>query len=237
MKAIKTASIFLFMLTFFSRLALAISSLEVQPPVTLEEKTASSAERQTPGLIKTSNKATPPSQKVENLTNVKASHSNIKPQDFLFPFGLSERAFLGNSRRSNCPRDIKRAVYTYSQGNNVNPYLVLGLIDTESNCNPNAISTAGAKGLMQITHSAEREYHKITGRPIQSNKFNIYYNIDVGTVYFNHLLRFYRNDLHAALVHYNAGGAPYRRALAAGKNTVQSSYSQKVVNRWQLVSF
>lgn len=177
------------------------------------------------------------SQNLTNKSGNNLSQGNSVPKDYSFPSNLKESDFLSQSNESACTTNIKKVVYRQSKAQNMNPYLILGVIDIESSCNPNAISEVGAKGLMQIMHSAELEYHNITGKPIRPQKFDVNYNVEVGTVYLKHLLRTYRNDLHAALVHYNAGGGPYRRAMSEGRRVVQSGYSHKVVNRWQTIAF
>lgn len=110
---------------------------------------------------------------------------------------------------------IKRYIYPYNHSEivnkfsykyNLDPFLVLAVIKTESNFNEEAESTKGAKGLMQIMDS--------TGEWIASkvgvNNFspNMLYepevNIEFGCWYLNNLLNEFE-DLSLALAAYNGG--------------------------------
>lgn len=162
-----------------------------------------------------------------NITKVEFEH-NI-PQNYLFPQnGFTEKQFLEKVSDSPCSNRIKRKVYEISKESNINPFLIMSIIEIESTCNTRATSSVGARGLMQIMPSAEQEYRRITGQTFRASKYDIDYNIRVGTVYLKHLIDVYNQDLHSALVHYNAGGRLHRRAQVSG-GIVCSRYSNNVV--------
>jgi soluble lytic murein transglycosylase-like protein len=80
----------------------------------------------------------------------------------------------------------------------LDPNLIRAVIRTESNFNPNAVSSAGAKGLMQIMDFNSRAMGV-------SNPFDPVQNIDAGTRILKGNLEKY-GDLGRTLAAYNAGG-------------------------------
>jgi soluble lytic murein transglycosylase-like protein len=78
------------------------------------------------------------------------------------------------------------------------PELVLAVIEVESNFNPWAISSAGARGLMQVMPFWMKEI----GRPGDS-LFRVQTNLRYGCTILKYYLDRERNNLHAALKRYN----------------------------------
>ncbi len=76
--------------------------------------------------------------------------------------------------------------------------LIKAMIKVESDFNPKAVSTAGAKGLMQIMP----QNYPLLGI---TNPFHPGQNIMGGTRYFRQLLDHFNGHLHFALAAYNAG--------------------------------
>ncbi len=110
---------------------------------------------------------------------------------------------------------IKRYIYPYKYGEivdkysyeyNLDPFLVLAVIKTESNFNTDAESSKGAKGLMQIMDSTG----EWVGSKLEVDNFNtnmLYepeINIEFGCWYLNNLLKEF-GDLSLALAAYNGG--------------------------------
>lgn len=80
----------------------------------------------------------------------------------------------------------------------VSPALILAVAAQESGFNPQAVSSAGAKGLMQLMPATAREMGV-------SNPFNPRQSIWGGTRYLAQLIRHYRGKVRLALAAYNAG--------------------------------
>lgn len=105
------------------------------------------------------------------------------------------------------------------------PSLILGIIQTESDFNENCVSSVGCYGLMQL----HPRWH---GTGLSSAD-----NLRVGIAEIDRLVRKYDGNIHMALVAYNCGetGA-YNSYFSKGEYT--SGYSRKVVSRaekWQAI--
>lgn len=88
----------------------------------------------------------------------------------------------------------------------LDPQMVLGLIQVESAFRKHALSTAGARGLMQVMPFWVKEI----GQP-QDNLFHLRTNLRYGCVIFKHYLDLERGDYFRALGRYNGslGQAEY----------------------------
>jgi soluble lytic murein transglycosylase-like protein len=80
----------------------------------------------------------------------------------------------------------------------IDPELIRGVIRTESGFQSNAVSSAGAKGLMQLMDATAR------GLGV-TNSLDPQQNIDGGSKYLSYLLRKYNGNEQVALAAYNAG--------------------------------
>lgn len=89
-------------------------------------------------------------------------------------------------------------IATAAAKHNVDPAIVKAVIQTESGFRPDAESSAGAKGLMQLMDGTARGLGVI-------NSFDPAQNIEGGTKYLAYLLRKYDGHLPVALSAYNAG--------------------------------
>jgi hypothetical protein len=83
----------------------------------------------------------------------------------------------------------------------VDPALIEAVIQQESGWNPRAVSSAGARGLMQLMPESCRQ----NGLDPNTTCFNPYQNIMAGTRELAEYLQKYHNNLVFALAAYNAG--------------------------------
>lgn len=96
------------------------------------------------------------------------------------------------------------------------PDLVLGVVQVESNFRKYAVSSAGARGFMQVMPF----WTQVIGSP-DHNLFHLRTGLRYGCTILRHYLDIERGDMYRALARYNG---------SLGKN---SGYSEKVLGAWR----
>ena len=96
------------------------------------------------------------------------------------------------------PAEFEQLIKTCSDKYGVNPCLVKAVIHAESGYNPNAVSSKGASGLMQLMPATAKSL-KVADR------FNPKDNVEGGVKYLRFLLDTFRGDVSLAVAAYNAG--------------------------------
>jgi soluble lytic murein transglycosylase-like protein len=94
--------------------------------------------------------------------------------------------------------DLEDIINQASQTYNIPAKLIKSVIKHESNFNPNAVSSAGAAGLMQLMPKTARSLG--ADNPLDPEQ-----NILAGSKYLKQMLVKYDNDINLALAAYNAG--------------------------------
>jgi soluble lytic murein transglycosylase-like protein len=96
------------------------------------------------------------------------------------------------------PAEFEQLIRTCSDKYGVNICLVKAVIHAESGYNPNAVSSKGASGLMQLMPGTAKSL-KVADR------FNPKDNVEGGVKYLRFLLDTFRGDVSMAVAAYNAG--------------------------------
>lgn len=107
------------------------------------------------------------------------------------------------------PLDYQDQIIKYSKEFNVDPTLMAGVIYSESHFNKDAVSRAGARGLMQIMPPTGASIaSRIGDNSYTPDKlFDPDTNIRYGAWYLRYLLDNYSGNVNASLAGYNGGGA------------------------------
>jgi soluble lytic murein transglycosylase-like protein len=100
--------------------------------------------------------------------------------------------------------DFRAYINAASTLHKIDPALVEAVIKVESDFNPNAVSRAGATGLMQLMEKTASHYQV-------TNRFNPRQNIDGGVAHLRDLMDRYDSDLPMVLAAYNAGATAVTR--------------------------
>ncbi len=127
---------------------------------------------------------------------------------------------------------INEAVSKYSKEYGVDEKLIHAVIKQESNYNANAVSSAGAMGLMQLMPATAKD------RGVK-NPYNIEENIAGGVKHLKEYLSRYNNNIEMALMAYNAGpGTVSRRGVESVEDLYKmpretQNYVKKVMNSYR----
>jgi len=127
-----------------------------------------------------------------NSGSISAGRSNTAKSDTSFS------SYIDNA---NSLDDIFRRA---SQKYNVPIKLLKAVAKAESNFNPNAVSRAGAQGVMQLMPATAKELGVV-------NPFDPEQNIMGGAKYLSGLLKKYDGDVRLALAAYNAGSGNVKK--------------------------
>ena len=109
-------------------------------------------------------------------------------------------------KRFNFKSPYNYLIENISRREGVDPYLIKCIIKIESNFKADAVSVAGAMGLMQIMQHIAR-YYKVKD-PLDPEE-----NLTTGIRHFKSLLKYFRNDIPLALAAYHAGIGRVRKKM------------------------
>jgi len=125
------------------------------------------------------------------------------------------------------PLKYQELVFSYSEFNGIDPYLVFAVIKAESSFNPYAKSKKDAMGLMQITENTAK--WGAESMDIKSFKIEDLYdpetNIRIGCWYIKQLMVEFKNDIDLVLAAYNGGSGNVNEWL---RNNTYSKTGKKL---------
>lgn len=150
--------------------------------------------------------------------NINVNLNNESLKDI---FGLETLNSSQNSNKvkatnkdKNINERIESAIEKSAKKYGVDQNLIRAIIKVESNFNPNSVSRAGAKGLMQLMP------FNCTDLGIK-DPFNIEQNIDGGTRHIKEYLKMHGGNVQMALMAYNGGPG---RMASRGVNSINDLY-------------
>lgn len=147
----------------------------------------------------------------------------------------NESTIEGNEDSSVDVEKIYSTVDKYSQKYGVDRNLILAIIKQESNFNPNAVSSAGAKGLMQLMDFNSEAYGL-------TNPFDIDENIEAGVKHIKDYINMFDGNLEMALMAYNGGqGTMERRGVKSSSDLYKmpqetQNYVPKILENYRYYS-
>ena len=118
-------------------------------------------------------------------------------------------------------------ILTATIGTNVSPALVLAVIGIESAGKPDAISSAGAKGLMQLIPATAERFGVLDSADAAQN-------IKGGVAYLDWLMKRFNNDPLMVLAAYNAGEGAVDANSGIPPFPETRDYVPKVLAAWQV---
>jgi len=131
---------------------------------------------------------------------------------------------------------LSEIILAESSKYDIDPLLLLAIIETESSFSNSAVSNKNARGLMQIVpetakaianaEEIEWEGYKTLHTPAT--------NIRIGTYYFKKLLKRFDGDVELALAAYNNGPTRVAKLIRDGE-APPSKYSRKVLRAYKRI--
>ena len=134
------------------------------------------------------------------------------------------------ARAQTSPIFAERCVEHYAAHYGVPPELIAALIDVESRWDPNAVSSKGALGLMQLMPATARHFGAF--RPFDPEE-----NIAAGTRYVTTLMWEFHGDLRLVTASYYAGDRWISRKQLNYRNPDVVAYVQAVRCRYLIRKF
>lgn len=165
-------------------------------------------------------------EKAKLNDSVRAGISEI--DDIYHIISLHRTAMSSRTRR-----ELATVIRDKAKEYQMDPYLILAVIRTESAFDPQAVSPMGAEGLMQVMPAVGEELAAGLSLPFRGEHplYNPILNVQLGTHFLATLIQHFKGDLVLALQAYNRGPNLVRRAVFAG-DSIPTDYVESVMNNY-----
>ncbi|MCB4303368.1 lytic transglycosylase domain-containing protein [Clostridioides difficile] len=137
-------------------------------------------------------------QQTSNGYNLSSNSENLFNELDNVVNNTTSRFIDVDTKDKNVKLRIENAVEQASKKYNVDSNLIKAIIKVESDFNPNTVSSAGAKGLMQLMPENCRDLGV-------TDPFNIEQNIDAGTRHIKEYIDMFGGSIEMGLMAYNGG--------------------------------
>jgi len=166
--------------------------------------------------------AAPPTAKAPGPAEAGGLRLQVAIADYL----ASRQTGLGSAEIAR----LAAAVVSEAKARDLEPSLVLAVIDVESGFDNFAVSPVGALGLMQIMPSTGQALARRLGIPWRGSRtlFDPVANVKIGVAYLQELRERF-DHLPTALAAYNWGPARIRRWVRSG-SALPARYAQRVLS-------
>ncbi len=141
-------------------------------------------------------------------------------------FGSSKSTGSSSSSSSSSGGDFKQIIEAASQKYGVDSKLVEAVVKAESNFNPDAVSSAGAEGLMQLMPATASSLGV-------SDSLDPEQNVDGGVKLLRELLNRYDGDVSLTLAAYNAGPKAVSKYGGIPPYQETQTYVKRVLENYQ----
>lgn len=139
---------------------------------------------------------------------------------------IREDTVEGAMIRYGISRGLAEDIFDAAVGNDIDPDVAFGLVNTESSFDTRAISSVGARGLTQVM---PRTADWLRPGTAADELFDRRLNLDLGFGYLRSLIDDYDGDLRLALLAYNRGPGTVDRVLERGGDP-DNGYADKVLS-------
>ena len=147
---------------------------------------------------------------MESLNKYKLNDMDFKNNNFDKKVNLDDINISNLSKKDR----IKNAINNCGEKYGVDKNLIKAIIKVESDFNPNTVSWAGAKGLMQLMPENCVSFGV-------TDPFNIEQNVDGGVRHIKEYINRYNGDVKMALIAYNGGPT---RMINRGVKSIDDLY-------------
>lgn len=155
-------------------------------------------------------------------------HSHCQPTDHFPPSPQEVRSEASSphgdtSSDNHIFPDIRQSIRNAATKYAISEKLIQSVIQAESNYRPDAVSPAGAQGLMQLMPATARELGV-------NDPFDVDQNIDGGARYLRKMMDRFGGDIKLALAAYNAGPGTVQRYNGNVPYQETQTYIQRVLS-------